>query len=146
MTVSSDNYFDFIGEFRLKIGATFRHIITLYDDLTAAEISAIENNKVTAAIQTAIDAKKSDISNYTSGVMQVRDEEGTLVLELSTDDGTMTIDNAESTITFEMNADDTTSLTAGEYRYDALLIASATERNRVLQGQFHIDGRITIPS
>jgi hypothetical protein len=84
-----------------------------------------------------------NLTGYTAR-MQVREtaESGTILLDLTTENGGIALGGSAGTVTLTATATQTAAIAAGEWVYDIELVNGATV-TRLLQGCFAVDAEVT---
>jgi hypothetical protein len=132
-------YFNFVESHRCERGATFRRTLTIYDGLTAAELSLAAQGTPSEDMAD----KLRDLTGYAAR-MQIRAsaEGGEQLAELTTENGGITLGDEDGTVELYISATDTDEFTAGDYVYDLELI-TGDDVYREMQGKFSVDSEVT---
>jgi hypothetical protein len=133
-----ENYFNFDGKFVHEKGTSYSIVFTLATNIKRSEADAIENDKVTEAIQASIDSKLVDLTGY-SAVMTVKDAENNIIIVWSTETGHLTIDGESGDVALTLLPGDTVDLEAKNYYYDLTLTSPAGDIYRDLEGRYNLD-------
>ena len=83
------------------------------------------------------ETQPTDLTGYTAQ-MQVREEDGDLVVELTDANSRILLGGTLGTVDLVLTAAETLALTAGDYDYDCVLIDVGGVKTLFLTGKFHV--------